>query len=286
MRIAIVTLAVSLAVLSTSSCVVSSCHDGIRNGDESDIDCGGSCVAACGDGDHCFADSDCASGVCGSDSRCATVVVISCSDGIRNGDESDVDCGGSCGATCDLGFNCGADADCKSGTICGVDSRCSPDITTLPNEAGITPYVIDPGVGLVVNPGTQAGFGITANTGASYRIVWTGDSNASGTYHEFTGTVWTDGMFTNFVPGCNSAFCPLEANDFVSAVTPVSPSGQVITFDTFATDGLDGFDFVSTSEPVYFDLRIDGAYVETLVFFSSGGAASNPAMIPFALQSN
>ncbi|MCY1056742.1 fibrinogen-like YCDxxxxGGGW domain-containing protein [Nannocystis sp. SCPEA4] len=36
-----------------------------------------------------------------------------CGDGQQNGDESDVDCGGSCGA-CDGGAACGGDDDCKS----------------------------------------------------------------------------------------------------------------------------------------------------------------------------
>ncbi len=39
-----------------------SCHDGIKNGDESDVDCGGSCVARCGDEKACLAPSDCVAG--------------------------------------------------------------------------------------------------------------------------------------------------------------------------------------------------------------------------------
>ena len=49
------------------------CNDGIQNGDETGIDCGGSCEA------------------------CAT-----CDDGIQNGDETGIDCGGSC-APCETG---------------------------------------------------------------------------------------------------------------------------------------------------------------------------------------
>ncbi|MCI5221238.1 MAG: hypothetical protein D3924_00790, partial [Candidatus Electrothrix sp. AR4] len=45
----------------------SSCSDGIQNGDETGVDCGGSCPNACS----------------------------SCSDGVQNGDETDIDCGGS-----------------------------------------------------------------------------------------------------------------------------------------------------------------------------------------------
>lgn len=52
-----------------------------------------------------------------------------CFDGIRNGNEADVDCGGSC-ARCWLGRSCGSGADCTSGT-CSADRRCAcPDAQT------------------------------------------------------------------------------------------------------------------------------------------------------------
>ena len=41
--------------------------------------------------------------------------VPSCSDGVQNGDETDADCGNSCGATCTLGEACGDATDCVSG---------------------------------------------------------------------------------------------------------------------------------------------------------------------------
>jgi hypothetical protein len=206
--------------------------------------------------------------------------VHNCSDGVRNGDESDVDCGGSCGG-CGLGFHCIASSDCTS-AFCGTDARCTPNVTVLPSSAGASTFVIDPGVDIVVQPGTQAGYGITANVGGSYRLIWTGDRGVSGTYREFTGTVWTGGTFDSITPGCADNACPLESDDFVSAVTPVS-GGAVITFDTFTTTGLDGFDFTTTTEPVFFDLLIDGARYSTLVFFPSGGQGSSPDAVPFGL---
>ena len=51
-----------------------------------------------------------------------------CSDGVQNGDETDVDCGGSCGATCESGEMCVVDGDCVSmacgGGVC-VDAMCA-----------------------------------------------------------------------------------------------------------------------------------------------------------------
>ncbi len=42
---------------------VCSCIDGIKNFDETDIDCGGSCIK-CQDGQDCNESNDCTSGLC------------------------------------------------------------------------------------------------------------------------------------------------------------------------------------------------------------------------------
>lgn len=46
---------------------VSQCGDGFQNGDEGDVDCGGSCAAKCSTGQHCWVNADCASFNCVSD---------------------------------------------------------------------------------------------------------------------------------------------------------------------------------------------------------------------------
>ena len=70
-----------------------SCDDGVQNGNESGVDCGGSDCAACptcSDGVQNGNESgiDCGGPDCGA---CPT-----CNDGVQNGDETGVDCGGSC----------------------------------------------------------------------------------------------------------------------------------------------------------------------------------------------
>jgi hypothetical protein len=40
------------------------CFDGVQDGDEGDVDCGGSCLANCDTGQHCWTHGDCASGYC------------------------------------------------------------------------------------------------------------------------------------------------------------------------------------------------------------------------------
>jgi hypothetical protein len=49
---------------------VDDCTNGELDGDESDIDCGGSCPIKCADGQRCFWDGDCQSGIC-NDAVCA-----------------------------------------------------------------------------------------------------------------------------------------------------------------------------------------------------------------------
>jgi hypothetical protein len=58
------------------------CSDGLKNGDESDVDCGGSCVA-CAGGAACVVDADCAAGSCAL-GICGTLV----SGGVLPGDAS------------------------------------------------------------------------------------------------------------------------------------------------------------------------------------------------------
>lgn len=90
------------------------CVDGLQNGDEDGIDCGGTFCAACPSCSNGFQDGDETGVDCGgSCAACPT-----CSDGIQNGSETGVDCGGSCAAcpTCrdgiqngdETGIDCGA----------------------------------------------------------------------------------------------------------------------------------------------------------------------------------
>lgn len=146
---------------------------------------------------------------------------------------------------------------------------------------------IEPGAGTVVQPGVAAGYGITASPGGSYRIVWTGDAAASASYREFTGSIYTTGHFSTVTPGCANNACALESGDSVSL--PVLTSGGMrIDFDTTATTGIDGLDFVVDTEPVFFNLYIDGAPYPELVMFTDGSThqnASAPSM-PFGLTTN
>ena len=112
------------------------CADGLRNGDELDVDCGGGCQPCAGRGDTCQADAECPGGVCRSGvcqsgpSGCtgSACAAPSCTDGVKNGAETGVDCGGGCPA-CAEGESCVGSADCSSSLLCleRVCARCRED---------------------------------------------------------------------------------------------------------------------------------------------------------------
>jgi hypothetical protein len=90
----------------------SSCNDGMKDGTETDTDCGGSCAAKCAVNQHCLTGMDCQQKVCAT----MTCAAPTCTDNQANGNESDVDCGGSCPNKCVTGQHCVIPADCTNNT--------------------------------------------------------------------------------------------------------------------------------------------------------------------------
>ena len=97
----------------------SPCGDGVQGADETGIDCGGLCPV-CGAGSGCNSGKDCESAQC-LKSICQAAT---CSDQIRNGTESDTDCGGGCVVLCKTGLHCNTPADCETGSCSG--NKCQP----------------------------------------------------------------------------------------------------------------------------------------------------------------
>ncbi len=105
------------------------CTDGIQNGDETGIDCGGASCAPCVSCNDGVQNGDETGVDCGG-SSCAPCV--SCNDGIQNGNETGVDCGGSDCAAC---FTC--DDGVQNGNETGVDCGgpdCAPCNTGSSDE--------------------------------------------------------------------------------------------------------------------------------------------------------
>lgn len=107
----------SLEVFDVSGCsaVVETCSDGLKNQDESDVDCGGTNCAPCVGGKTCNASSDCyttcASGHC---TACSLLTT----------------CGGPCPGCADY-LQCSVNSDCQSGhcqSTAGVLCALYPDV--------------------------------------------------------------------------------------------------------------------------------------------------------------
>lgn len=123
---------------SAGRCVPASCADAQKNGNETDLDCGGVDCAPCADNKSCNAPEDCLSRVCLQGTK--TCSAPTCVDNVTNGDESDLDCGGSsCAARCGDGHSCRYHSDCISG-VCMGKSCAQPSCTDAVKngaEAGV-----------------------------------------------------------------------------------------------------------------------------------------------------
>lgn len=103
----------------TCNTVLPTCDDGTQNGNETGIDCGGSCPPC----------------------------PPTCDDGIQNGNETDIDCGGSCppcSPTCDDGIQNGNETDIDCGGSCTPCNTSCPDLnlsSNFPSSSGV--YVYD-----------------------------------------------------------------------------------------------------------------------------------------------
>lgn len=92
------------------------CMDGVQDGAETAVDCGGPCPG-CPQGQHCLSDTDCDNGICNVMDLCSPA---SCGNGNKNGLETDLDCGGAECPKCAAGKVCAANADCASG-VCSFN---------------------------------------------------------------------------------------------------------------------------------------------------------------------
>ncbi len=130
------------------------CNDGIQNGDETGIDCGGSCAPCdvaptCDDG---IQNGDETGIDCGG--SCAPCdVAPTCNDGIQNGDETGIDCGGSCKPCETTGTPITEKIEAESGSLLG-QARFYDD-GAASNGSGVA-YLDAVGNGFVINDAPKA----------------------------------------------------------------------------------------------------------------------------------
>jgi len=97
------------------------CADGEKNGDEADVDCGGSCETKCAQGKACAAVTDCETGFC-ADAVCCNEACdgdcLSCTAALKE-DESTMD--GTCGPS-KVNSTCGAEPSCTDGVLTNADT--------------------------------------------------------------------------------------------------------------------------------------------------------------------
>lgn len=132
-------------------CQAPSCDDSVKNGTETDVDCGGDCPA-CPDHDSCTTGMDCQDKVCGlgtkglactpGDAQVCVCEVPTCTDGVQNEGESAVDCGGTKCKACTTGKACAATTDCISGVCTGGLCSCPAGMIEATTSLMI-PYCID-----------------------------------------------------------------------------------------------------------------------------------------------
>jgi hypothetical protein len=197
-------------------CANPTCGDFVQNGDETAVDCGGSCPP-CPTGPECTVGTDCASGVCTA-GACAPA---RCDDGVKNGSESDVDCGKGC-QPCELEHACVDDGDCATGKC---DTRCvsSVRVELRAGNRDATTACIQPCFNFV-NEGANA----IALEDLSIRYYYT---KGTGQGAESYGCYWVNtgdcnqvapALFANLDPQRSSANRYVELS-FTDAAKPLEP---------------------------------------------------------------
>lgn len=138
--------AAAIAVLVSAGCIIylnPLCTDQIRNGEETDVDCGGDTCGPCAYGARCSADKDCEDGIC----QGGTCAPLPCFNGKQDPGETDVDCGGATCRKCSGGRTCTAGTDCFSNTCVTGSNKCSglSVVSFAPSvryEAGNKTYIL------------------------------------------------------------------------------------------------------------------------------------------------
>jgi hypothetical protein len=112
--------------------------NGVKDNGETDVDCGGPNAPACAAGKTCASETDCADKYC-PDATPRVCVTPKADDGVLNGTETDIDCGGGAptnAAKCAVGKKCLVDGDCTG--ACNYKKLCVESPSCKPQFGGDT----------------------------------------------------------------------------------------------------------------------------------------------------
>jgi hypothetical protein len=113
-------------------------------------------------------------------------------------------------------------------------------------------------------PAGDLGFVVTANGQGGYRVTW---SDTYGSAANFQGVITTDGYFdASQVRGYSGA-----------ESIQISPDRGSITFASTPTSYVDGVDLVSSTDPIYLDLFVDGARTGFGIYFTGADSGATIA---------
>lgn len=235
------------------------CVDGQINGSETGSDCGGDCPA-CPLGQPCAVDGDCQSAHC-IGKVCA---VVDCTDELRNGRETDVDCGGADCPKCAATKACSAASDCVTGvcatSLCVYPRTCG-EIKTLTPASADGLYMIDPDGAAGANAAFSAYCDMTSASGGWTRVGYepagAGGAQINGALNRLGVSVGTtanvanksaaglfglrfNGLYTELriTWGANYAQMTVSAGIFVDAAAPALPVSKVTSSSTTLTGWL------------------------------------------------
>jgi hypothetical protein len=187
----------------------------------------------------CFFDSCPSGSLCGSDGLCYP----HCFNGVQDGGEGDVDCGGACAARCATGQHCWTNPDCES-NLCvdGVCAAAASPSGPLPPDTTVT-EVLD-GSGIPVTD-------LTLSTTLS--IVFTGADDA----------------------GVAGFECRLDGGLFEGCTSPKSYGDLSLAVHTFAVRAVDTNGYPDPS-PATATVAVDAAPQTTILSAVDGRGAEIP----------
>jgi hypothetical protein len=142
--------------------------------------------------------------------------------------------------------------------VAGCGSSGPPPDSAVPLGArGELGYHLRAGAASEV-PADQLGFVITANGQGGYRIAWVALDGSTST---FSGTASSDGVIDS------ASITPLSGREHIA----LRADGSALDFSSVPSSAPDGVDFVPSTDPIYVDLRIDGA--PAAIFFTGADSS-------------